>query len=437
MTQHSIIEHRANYFYIRLEDDYLAMYEQINEEIEALDLAGRQTSGPADCKAMIASVLEHWTNSKRLTAKCEDDLYVYLTYDEWEQQLRYRYKRSSIIRCLKEMQMEGEWLDDQGEMQVGTIKAKPYVQNTYSYLLNVRVVQALLSKLPDQSPYGPKPKPILGRPKKSRSELNGLKINGINLNGLKTDDIPGIPSKNTSINEEYRLKTNAPFYTQITNTDLRNTQIKRDEPPTIQQSLSSSANASPPHAHLSTTRKRENEAKDEREPEAEIAPAATVPKKPAVPKVERPPRPPREPAPKRDLLAEASPEAQAVVAQWRAIFKRPVAITKTLIEHATTLAAFQPEPGEIAQCRTWMYSVDRNKWYSSHGMHLGDLAEKNFEKFRSLGDMPTRETKSAPEQDRSAEARAQADEENRINFERWQARNARLDAEKAQKKGAR
>ena len=225
MSNHSIIEHRANYHFIKLEDDYLAICDNTNKEIEALGLSSRRSSGPADCKGMILSVLEHWMNSKRHGATCEDDLYVYLTYDEWEQQIRGRYGRSVIIRCLKEMELEGEWLDDEGEMHTGLIKSQPYVQNTFKYLLNIPVVQALVSALPEQSPFSPKPKVILGRPKKNRSELNGLKTNDIKLNGLKTDGIMEIPSENKRNNPIIPSKNERSFYTQINNTDLTTTQI--------------------------------------------------------------------------------------------------------------------------------------------------------------------------------------------------------------------
>ncbi len=231
MAQHSIIEHKANYFYVRLEDDYLALCEKVNREIEALNLPDRESSGPADCKSMMLSVLEHWMNSKRLTAKCEEDLYVYLTYEEWEHQLRYRYKRSVIIRCLKEMPREGQWQDAEGEIQTGLIKVRHYVQNTYAYLLNVPVIQGLVTALPEQSPYGPRPKIALGRPRKNHSKINGLKTNDINLNRLKTDDISEIPSENTRFNEEIPSKNKRSFYTQISNnTDLSKTQISESSP---------------------------------------------------------------------------------------------------------------------------------------------------------------------------------------------------------------
>jgi hypothetical protein len=91
---------------------------------------------------------------------------------------------------------------------------------------------------------------------------------------------------------------------------------------------------------------------------------------------------------KRDLLAEATPEVQAVVHEWVNIFKKPTAINKTLIENAKELASYQPDPGEIKACYAWLWTTDRD-WYAKHGgVTLGVVAKK-FPGFRSLGDIPT------------------------------------------------
>lgn len=245
--QHSIIEHRANYFYLMLEDDYLAMYEHLAEVIDPRkEETGQKLSGPSDCKAMIASVLEHWMNSKRLTAKCEEDLYVYMTYEEWEQALRYRYKRSTIIQCLKEMEIEGIWVDTEGKYgeegleYIGTIRKLHFVQNTFQYMLHLPVVQGLLAQLPEQSPYEQKPRPSLGRPKKNHTEINGLKTNDIKINRLNLDG-QSVKTNDGSV------KTNAPFYTQITQI---NTNSERGY---------ASADATASHAHALSSVSRESE----------------------------------------------------------------------------------------------------------------------------------------------------------------------------------
>jgi hypothetical protein len=311
------------------------------------------------------------------------------------------------------MEQEGEWQDEQGALHTGLIKVRHHVQNTYAYILNVPVVQGLLAQLPEQSPYGPRPKTSLGRPRKNHPKINGLKTNDIPLNGLKTDGISEIPSKNTRNNGEIPSKNKRSFYTQISNyTDFSNTQIGGDE-----------ANASHPHRTL-VSHPDENSSHEEIGAYSEQAEAVTssysLKRQQAKTRVsqdignpaqvdtsgealsseqasatgqqtaaskkgaKRQSRKKEVPA---DLFASLDPVVQAVIVEWQSIFKRPVPVTDTLIKHATTLAAFEPAPGEIAHCRLWMYATDRKQWYSSHGMHLGDVV-REFERFRSLADVP-------------------------------------------------
>ncbi|MGH2478856.1 MAG: hypothetical protein ACRDHW_04270, partial [Ktedonobacteraceae bacterium] len=237
--QHSIVPHRANYFFIPLEDDYLAMYEDLAAELDPIkERNEKKLSGSSDCKAMIASVLEAWMNSKRPTAKCDDDLFVYYTYDEWEQALRYRYKRSTIIQCLKEMEDEGEWTDSEGTLYQGTIKKRHFVQNTYEYQLNLPVIMALLEKLPEQSPFEQKARPSLGRPRKNRVNKNRSEINGLN-----SDD------RSVKIDGQ-SVKINAPFYTQTSHTTQTDTE--ETYAPSQLTNDSDSAFASSPHAPSSS-----------------------------------------------------------------------------------------------------------------------------------------------------------------------------------------
>jgi hypothetical protein len=367
-NQHSIIEHRANYFFIPLQDDYLAICGRVNAEIERIE--GRTSSGPADCKGMILSVLEGWMNSKRPSASSEDDLYVYFTYDEWELQLRYRYMRSTIIRCLDEMAQEGQWLDEQGDIHVGLIKRKPHVQNTYAYVLNIQVLQSLLAQLPEQSPFAPRPRTPLGRPKKNRSKINGINSDGIKINGLKTDDITEISSENGRINDEkssentrnnakYRVKTNAPFYTQNSNTQItKNTDVQETQ---IEESA----------ARADTTPRTASQEKLEAvsplvSPKSRIQPARKKP----------------------DLFESASPGAQAIILEWKSCHKKQIAVTDTLVKHAETLKEYEPEVGEIAACVKWMWATNR-EWYESKGLHMGNVVSV-FERFRSLADVPAR-----------------------------------------------
>lgn len=120
-----------------------------------------------------------------------------------------------------------------------------------------------------------------------------------------------------------------------------------------------------------------------------IAPTTTPP---VIPDNKRTPSK-KSTAPKEqpDLLATVSPQIQQIVQEWQGIFSKPIAITPKLLAHAETLASFKPDTGEITACRLWMYQTDKNKWYSTHGLHLGDVV-REFERFRSLGMAFSQET---------------------------------------------
>ena len=89
-NNHSVIEHRANYHYIKLEKDYLAICS-----------TGKQSP---HCKALILSILEQWTNTKR--TKGESD-YIYLTLPQWVKYTYLLYARNTVINCLAELREEG------------------------------------------------------------------------------------------------------------------------------------------------------------------------------------------------------------------------------------------------------------------------------------------------------------------------------------------
>jgi len=243
--RHSVVRHQANYFYVPLEDDFLAMYEKIAKELDPEKIQqGKPKSASSDCKAMIAAILEGWMNSKRTTAKGEEDLYSYFSIDQLVQQLRGRYKRSVIIQCLGEMEVEGTCTDPQtGDIHTGTIKKRPYLQNMYGYVLNLPVVQALIDALPEQSPYDIKARPILGRPKKSSPKTDGIseecspKKDCIKeeKSSPKKDGISVKQSKNGPINAKSSPKKDTPFYTQNSNTqNSNNTEGKNVGGKTIQ-----------------------------------------------------------------------------------------------------------------------------------------------------------------------------------------------------------
>src|SRR5437879_10067816 len=130
MSLHSIIEHRANYYFLKLEEDYVEICQGKHKH----------------CKAAILSILENWMNSKRATTSRESDLYVYLSYPQFVKQMFGLYERSTVITSLKELEQEG------------LILKRPFKdvfnQVTFEYRLNCSVVQQKLFELSDKPATG-------------------------------------------------------------------------------------------------------------------------------------------------------------------------------------------------------------------------------------------------------------------------------------------
>lgn len=126
MGNHSVIEHKANYHYIKVEEDYIA-------------ICTKGETSP-HCKAMILSVLESWTNTKRAESKSP---YVYMTYEQWEKSLYNWYKRDVIMACLEELETN---------KLIASRQIKAGGKLTYEYCLNIGQVQAHIKDLPGKEP---------------------------------------------------------------------------------------------------------------------------------------------------------------------------------------------------------------------------------------------------------------------------------------------
>ncbi len=127
MSQHSVIEHRANYFFLKLEEDYIAIFPE--------------EDGHRHCKAAILSILEHWMNAKRTEISCDDDLYTYLSYPQFVKRMFHLYGRNTVIRSLEEL------------VKSALVLKRPYTdqfnQDTFEYRLHIQAVQTRLQALPD------------------------------------------------------------------------------------------------------------------------------------------------------------------------------------------------------------------------------------------------------------------------------------------------
>jgi hypothetical protein len=182
-SNHSVIEHRANYHYVKLEEDYLAICS-----------TGKQSP---HCKALILSILEQWMNTKRTRGESD---YVYMTIPQWVKYTYLLYARNTVIDCLAELREEG------------LIERRPitmYNQETYEYKLKIDAVQARLRALPTKSPKDTLPDldaclASMERNKVRRAEAKQAKREGslkINGSGVVEKSTPGV-EKSTGVGEK-------------------------------------------------------------------------------------------------------------------------------------------------------------------------------------------------------------------------------------------
>lgn len=124
MSNHSIIEHRANYHFLKVEEDFLAICS-----------SGKESP---HCKALILAILEHWTNTKRDQDQGD---YIYMSMPQWIMATYQLYERNILTDCLREL------------VEEGMIERRPiimYAQKTFDYRLCIDVVQERIRDLPSK-----------------------------------------------------------------------------------------------------------------------------------------------------------------------------------------------------------------------------------------------------------------------------------------------
>ena len=131
MSNHSVIEHRANYHFFKMEEDYVQICQ-----------GGKQYP---QCKAAILGILEHWINDKK--AKGQDE-YVYMTYPEWIDAMYGLFRRTTIIACLTELE---------DEQFILRRSVRRHGKDTYEYTLNTKVVQERLKQLSERTEKNTRP----------------------------------------------------------------------------------------------------------------------------------------------------------------------------------------------------------------------------------------------------------------------------------------
>lgn len=148
----SIIEHKANYFYVEFREDYLEIAKNCTFKKPLKE--GQKSKASAHCKALILSILEGWTNTKRGQG---NDLAVYMSYPQWERAMYRMFSRSVIIDSLEELIGEGKT-----ETEPGLIEREEcviYGRQTFRYILNHRLLNGRMKALPERDPHCTHPKP--------------------------------------------------------------------------------------------------------------------------------------------------------------------------------------------------------------------------------------------------------------------------------------
>jgi hypothetical protein len=134
MSNQSIIEHRANMYYVEFREEYLAL---------ALACTYKKPTGKSKaspyCKALILAIAEGWTNSKR---GCKD-LTFYMTYEQWGESMYGMFSRPVIIDSVSEL--VGETLLSREIFRVGG-------KDTFRYLFNHTEVNVRLKSLEAKEP---------------------------------------------------------------------------------------------------------------------------------------------------------------------------------------------------------------------------------------------------------------------------------------------
>lgn len=126
MSNNSIIEHRANYHFVGLREEYLLICQQC--KYKKSGTAKSKNKASIHCKALILDILEHWTNTKRDKGV---SFAVFMTYEQWSDAMYGMFGRNVIIDSLDELLGEGLIARESSE-----------------YTLNTEILDNLLKQLP-------------------------------------------------------------------------------------------------------------------------------------------------------------------------------------------------------------------------------------------------------------------------------------------------
>src|SRR6266849_4255024 len=115
MSNNSIVEHRANYYFVEFREEFLIVC--MNSTYKK---PGKSTASP-HCKALILAILENWTNNKRGK---KEDIAIFMTYPQWIDSMYGMFGRTVIIDSLDELIGDGLLFKEPYKM---------FGKNTYKY----------------------------------------------------------------------------------------------------------------------------------------------------------------------------------------------------------------------------------------------------------------------------------------------------------------
>ncbi len=95
MSNNSIVEHRSNYHFVALREEFLIICQDC--KYKKPDTSKSKNKASVHCKALILDILEHWTNTKRDKGA---DLAVYMTYKQWSEYMYGMFGRNRLVLSL-------------------------------------------------------------------------------------------------------------------------------------------------------------------------------------------------------------------------------------------------------------------------------------------------------------------------------------------------
>ncbi len=114
-------------YYLPLRQDFIALCETCEKD--------EKSHASPYCMALILSVMEKWTNEKK---KAQVNLYVTMTYAQWESEIYGTFKRNTIIDSLQVL-VSNKLLYREAFKRAGGGK------DQYKYLLNIDIIKNLLA----------------------------------------------------------------------------------------------------------------------------------------------------------------------------------------------------------------------------------------------------------------------------------------------------